>query len=525
MKQTKHLWLILIFFPAVLKAQSPNWAQDIAPILYSNCTKCHHSGGLAPFALMTYNDAFAVQAGLQDAVVNKRMPPWPPDPSYVLHAHPKLLTQAEITSIDDWVNNGAPSGNLSLAPAPPVYTNASQIPNPDLSLVIPAYTVGSTTDIYRCFPLPSGLTAQQFITSMEVIPGNPAIVHHVLVFADNAVTCLALDSADPGPGYTNFGGPGSNTAKLIGAWVPGAEPYTLPAGLGISLDSATTIIVQVHYPAGSLGMLDTTRMNFKLSPPPMREVSIIPVLNHASTLVNGPLYIAANATKTFHEKYTLPAALDISLLSVAPHMHLIGRNFRSYAVTPSSDTIPFIRINNWDFRWQGNYAFQKVLKVPGGSTLHAFALYDNTSGNLFNPNTPPQPVSAGESTTDEMMLEYFFFLPYQAGDENIIQDSAAVTGIDAPPLLELIQSPQLYDVYPNPSGNVLTIRYCLPVTSSVRLVLTDLQGKTIRVIREEQGIKPGFHAAEVNTAGLAGGTYLLSLEAGGFRKSKSFLKE
>lgn len=524
MKKT-YLLIAFTLLNTIIKAQNPNWAQDIAPILYKNCTNCHHTGGLAPFPLISFSDAVAVQIGMQDAVINKRMPPWPPDPSFVQHTHERILTPAEITAIDDWINNGAPSGNLSLAPTPPVYNNLTQLGIPDLSMSIPTYSVGGTSDIYRCFPIPSGLTSKQFITSLEVIPGNSSIVHHVLVYADNLNTCYTLDSADPGPGYTNFGGPGVSSAKLIGAWVPGADPYLLPQGMGIPLDSATNIIVQIHYPAGSLGMIDSTRLNFILSPPPMRDVTILPILNHLNTLVNGPLYINANATKTFHEKYVLPAALDISLLSVAPHMHLIGKNFKSYAVSPAGDTIPFIRINNWDFRWQGNYSFKNVLKVPGGSTLHAFALYDNTINNLFNPNSPPLPVSAGESTTDEMMLEYFFFLPYQAGDEFISQDSLSLAGISTPEMDGFIVTAQLFDVSPNPVSDQATICFYLPKSLKTKLTLHDMQGRLLRTLQPNTIRTTGYQYYTFTTTGLPSGAYLITLQAGETRRTKRFIKE
>lgn len=521
----KIIPIILLLNTVILKAQSPDWAIDIAPILYKNCTQCHHSGGMAPFSLMTYNDAFAVQLGMADAVNNRRMPPWPPDPTYLGLAHEKLLTTSEIQSINDWLNTGAASGNLSLAPTPPVYTNGSQLGSPDLSLNIPAYTVSATSDIYRCFPIPSGLSAQQFITAMEVIPGNPAIVHHVLVYADDASTCYSLDSADPGPGYTNFGGPGSATAKLIGAWVPGAEPYSLPATMGISLSANTNIIVQIHYPAGSLNMTDTTQVNFKLSLPPMREVSIFPLLNHSTSLVNGPLAIPANTIKIFHEKFTTNSLLSYSLLSIAPHMHLIAKDIVSYGVTSIGDTIPFIKINNWDFRWQGNYAFRKVQKIPGGITLHAFATYDNTSNNLNNPNTPPQYVSLGESTTDEMMLVYFFFLPYLPGDENIVIDSAAITGVFDPYFRDVIKNPQLYDIYPNPTLENIHIGFYLPQYEELQIILSDLQGRVIANIKEKASYKSGMYDFDYAVNNLPKGTYLITIQSPHFQKSKSFIKD
>ena len=35
----------------------PTFTEDIAPIIYNNCTECHRTGQAAPFTLKSYNDA------------------------------------------------------------------------------------------------------------------------------------------------------------------------------------------------------------------------------------------------------------------------------------------------------------------------------------------------------------------------------------------------------------------------------------------------------------------------------------
>ncbi|MBU3676900.1 MAG: T9SS type A sorting domain-containing protein, partial [Chitinophagaceae bacterium] len=144
--------------------------------------------------------------------------------------------------------------------------------------------------------------------------------------------------------------------------------------------------------------------------------------------------------------YTLPN-INISVFGVAPHMHLIGRSIRSYAIAPGTpDTLPLIRIPEWNFKWQGAYYFQKVQKVLGNTKLYAEAFYDNTISNPLNPNNPPQTVNAGENTNDEMMLVYFIYTPYVNGDENIILDSTLLsTGLPSPE-----RNPYGLTVYPNP---------------------------------------------------------------------------
>jgi hypothetical protein len=115
------------------------------------------------------------------------------------------------------------------------------------------------------------------------------------------------------------------------------------------------------------------------------------------------------------------------VLSVAPHMHLIGEKIKVWANKTNGDTIRMIDIPHWDFHWQGSYYFQKPVVVDPGTTLKATATYNNTTSNPHNPNNPPQTITLGEATINEMMLVYFAFTAYQPGDENIILDSSLLT--------------------------------------------------------------------------------------------------
>ena len=203
-------------------------------------------------------------------------------------------------------------------------------------------------------------------------------------------------------------------------------------------------------------------------------------------------------------------------------MHLIGTSILSYGVTPANDTIPFIDIPNWDFHWQGNYDFPRVLKIPAGSTLYSEAHYDNTTANHHNPNNPPQLVTLGESTTDEMMLVYFAFTPYYPGDENILIDSTT-TSI-TPVFNSKIITPQLYDPVPNPSNGNISYQYFLPENSSSQISVTDIQGKI--VYEESSGVKiQGLVTSNLHIENLSAGIYFLTLKADGLVRTKKLVKK
>lgn len=529
MKKILLAVIVVTTFVQATQAQSVTWAQNIAPLLYTKCTGCHHEGGLAPFSLMTYQQAVDKKFQVSNATSSGEMPPWPPDPNYRHYKDERLLTNAQVNMINTWVSDGVPQGDMNTAPVPPVYTNGSVLPSVDLTLQIPTYTVPSISyDMYRCFTIPTNLVQDKYITGIEVIPGDPSIVHHVLMYEDTTGESVALDANDAGPGYTSFGGPGF-TADLIGGWVPGSMPNVYPAGMGVRLHKNSRIVLQIHYPDGSDGKTDSTKINIRLSTGNLRQITIVPPLNHGPNLINGPLSIQPESVKTFESRYTLPANLPylgVSLLNIAPHAHLICKSWLVFATTPQDDTIPLIKINAWDFHWQGFYTFKNLIKLEPGSKLHGFATYDNTGNNPHNPSSPPQQVNAGEATTDEMMLVYISYLLYQPGDENIVIDSTTLlpedttaTGLyDIDDTKGLISTPQLYAASPNPANNETSISYFLPQATNAKMNIYDLSGKLVETVAVSGAA--GKNTVNYNTAKLSAGTYLYSLDAAGTVKTK-----
>jgi hypothetical protein len=506
----KKLFTLSIFYLFSLQmglSQTPTWADNIAPILYKNCTKCHNPNGAAPFSLLTYAEAYQNRFGIKAAVITRSMPPWSPDPNYQHFANERVLSNADIDAISNWVNGNAPQGNLANAPTPPTYSSGAEIKTPDLVLSIPTYTINTTSDLYRCFVLPANLLADRFITELEVIPGNRKVVHHVLAFQDTTKVPLQLDAADPLPGYTNYGGTGSNSSDLITGWVPGQGRITFPRGTGIRLRKGANLVLQIHYPGGIVNQKDSTKIVLKFAAPgsPNRELFNRPILAHvAPILTNGPLLIPANTTKTFVERLTIP--VDGSFLSVAPHMHLIGRRIKVYGILPNGDTLRIINIPDWDFNWQGAYTFRNVLKIPARTTLVAEAFYDNTLDNPYNPNNPPKLVSRGEGTADEMMLNYFTFMAYQKGDENIVLDSSAIVNSTFEPQH---RERLAMNCYPNPAQHNLTLNFELPESGFGNIDVFATNGVMVKGVAKAQWFGKGHNQLTISTSDLPAGIYFL----------------
>lgn len=518
MKKLIFLCLVLSF--TTVKSQSPTWADHVACIIYSHCTSCHNPNGAAPFSLMTYTDAVNNASRIKIQVENKYMPPWPVDNKFNKVAHDRSLTDKEIFTITEWINKGKLQGNMLNAPNPPYYSSFMVISNPDLQLQIPAYTVPAniTKDLYRCFVIPTGLSVQKFITGMEIIPGNRNIVHHAQIFYDTTGATSTLDAADPDPGYTSAGGVGTEQAVLLGTWVPGSSPVFVPSGMGKRLPPTAKIVIQIHYPASNAGgKTDSTKVNFLFTNYVVRNISDAPVLNHTTSMTDGPLFIPKNTVKTFHEKFFVP--INATVLSIGPHGHLLCKSMKAYGVTLAGDTIPLINIPRWDFHWQGTYDFQKPIKIPIGTTLYGEATYDNTSANPDNPNNPPQDVSLGENTTDEMMLFYFSYLGYKAGDENIIVDTSSHkvhhNGCESNySSVNTVHQQTGISVYPNPAGSLLHIS--ANGTADFELRLFNSLGQLVYFTQ---------NLSTIDLEGFPKGIYLLNIEQGEQVMTTKIVKE
>lgn len=521
----KFLLFVISIFTFISKAQTPTWADDIAPILYANCVNCHRPGGLAPTSLISYTSAAALGTLIKFKVDSNYMPPWPPDPQYRHLAHERVLSPSDKNKISQWVLGGKPQGNPNNAPPVPTFTNTnSQLSSIDYTGKMQDYTINTAQDLYRCFIIPTNFSTDKFAAEVEVIPGNSKIVHHVLVFEDTSTVALNnLDAASPGVGYTSFFGTGINGSRLVGEWVPGTQPIKFPAGMGLRLKKNTNIVLQIHYPAGTANQLDSTRVNIKFANGGgIREVFLAPILNE-NNIVNGPFIIPANQVKTFKQQYINNAIpIDATILSIAPHMHLIGKKYKVYAVGLAQDTVPLINIKRWDFNWQGVYAFRNPIKIGVNHKIIGETEYDNRSTNSSNPNSPPQTITYGENTTDEMMQTYFAFTPYYPGDENIVIDNSPIVGLPEEQK-DIVSTLQVYEPFPNPVKNDMTLRYFSPTTEKASMEIVDSNGKL--VFSNKVQLNAGFGEEKITTRNWSAGIYYVSFKTSTLTKTRKLIKE
>lgn len=424
------------------------WSEHIAPLVYRECTPCHRPGHAGPFSLMTYSEA-SRRAQLLAAVTESRfMPPWPADVSYSTFVGQRHLTETEIALFKRWADQQAPAGDLSMAPKPPVYPEGSTLGKPDFVVTIdkPVQIPGDNQEHFWIVKIPFELPAATYLKAVEYVPGHRRIVHHMnghlINYEKGKKTNVfgGIRHIDPSlmgyeAGYQRLDLPnddGSYPALTpsVMNYLPGMQPVVYPPGIGgwPITEKGVFLLRDIHYAASPVDTEDAARLNlFFTHEPPQRPTQEIQLGTLGISEIVPALIIAPNTVQTFRTQATVTQ--DISILTLNPHMHLLGKSYWAYAITPQKDTIPLIRIPKWDFRWQYNYTFPKMLKLPAGSTVYVEGVYDNTTANPNNPYNPPREVREPEGnmrTTDEMFQLIITYLPYQPGDENIRLDSAVL---------------------------------------------------------------------------------------------------
>lgn len=311
----------------------------------------------------------------------------------------------------------------------------------------PSAPYGTGTDDYRCFLLDPGLERDAWLTGTQVLPGNPDVVHHVILFQvapEQVAAAEAKDAAEEDEGWTCFGGTGLdrvqdvNRSSWIGAWAPGGEESVTKPGYGVRLRKGSRIVMQVHYnllagqePDTSAAQLrlapgkrDYQALSTMLLPAPVelpcrpkhsdgelcdRDAAVADVKQRFGADGNTAdlLHLLCGGEPRAGEVQSCVRTLGepITIHGVAGHMHLLGRSLKIEVNpgTPQARTILDIPV--WDFDDQGSRPIDPIRLEPFEQVKvtcrHVQWLRDKLPA--FE-GQPDRYVVWGEGTTDEMCL-------------------------------------------------------------------------------------------------------------------------
>lgn len=401
----------------IVLPEHPTFARDIAPLVFANCSVCHRPGESAPFSLLTYEDVRKRAKQIAEVTGRRFMPPWLPAEGYGKFVGERRLTDSQIALLQRWHEQGAPEGNPAETPAPPEFVEGWQLGEPDLIVTMPEpYVIPAEgKDIYRNFVIPVPVERARFVRGVEFRPDNNRIVHHAFVLVDDRGGSVARDEADPGPG---FGGmdTGSDARSPGGhfvSWQPGKRASFVPEGMSWRLPVGTRLVVQMHLqPTGKPESIQARVGLFFTEEPPQRVPYKIVL---ASSQIDIP---PGEANYVLDASYTLPVAVHV--LGVIPHAHYLAREMRAFADLPDGSRRWLLRIDRWDFNWQGDYRYAEPVFLPKGSILRQHFIYDNSAANPLNPNLPPKRVTFGPNTTDEMGELWLQVLPASHADHETL---------------------------------------------------------------------------------------------------------
>jgi len=423
-----------------------SWSDHIAPIIFKNCTPCHRPGESGAFNLLRYADAIKKAKLIKFVTQTGYMPPWPADADYVHFIGEKVLSEAEIELLKTWVENDCPRGDSLKEPTLPVFYKGSYFGKPDLVIKAqkPVNIKGNGTDVFLIMKYPYEIEKDTLIDFVEFVPDHRKLIHHVnghLISYDvkrksnyKLGESVSFDTkAQLMTVYKNMNLPYTDNLQpqfpLLTPntvyYLPGYIPPAYPAAIGgyHFKKNGAFLLNNIHYGPSNIDVLDSSYINvFYRKTAIERPIKETQMGTFGVSAIAPEFVIPPNTVKTFHTRFTLSGA--ISMLSVNPHMHLIGKTLWAFALKPNGDTIRLIKIKNWDFRWQYYYTYKNPVKLEAGTSIHVYGTYDNTVDNTNNPYHPPRLITQGNGvesmkTTEEMFQFIFTYLPYKQGDEKI----------------------------------------------------------------------------------------------------------
>lgn len=361
------------------------YSNQIARILQNRCMECHREGQIAPFAMTTYSEVAGWGEMIAEVVNEQRMPPWHADPKYGHFQNDARLSDEEKQQINTWVAAGCPEGDPNQLPEPIKFNETWYLPNgPDEVFYMteqPVSVKAEGSEPYRYYVVDPGFKEDKWVKTAEARAGNPAVVHHIIVFIQ-----------PPGIGFRDHG-----DSKLLVGFAPGTRPGDYPDGWAKKVPAGSKLVFQMHYTP--IGSEQTDRSMVGLVYADESEVTHQVITTNAISL---DFVIPAN-TKDYAVQASRPHARDAYLMSMFPHMHIRGAAFKYELTTPDGKVETLLNVPFYDFNWQNHYTLKEPMLIPKGSKMVCTAYYDNTLDNLSNPD-PNVEVRWGDQTWEEMMI-------------------------------------------------------------------------------------------------------------------------
>ncbi|MFW5904735.1 MAG: c-type cytochrome [bacterium] len=393
---------------AAQSANAPTWHEDVAPIVAENCVDCHQPEGknmggmVAPFSMMSYEEARPWARMMAHMVETRQMPPW--------HAHPvhrgtfeqeRFLEEADIRTVVRWAEAGATEGDpanstVEFALNEQEHEGEWWIGEPDLVMAFaePYHVEDHIEDlnVNVNVQVPDSHTEAKWIKASEMHGG--AHVHHIC-------------------------------GEPFGCIAPGWDPYVYPDGFAKLLPPVEEISLGMHYnkkPGPGTEFRDDSKAAVIFYEPG----DTIRHFVHRSVLSVGEDFVIPAG----HPYYSLTREFEFEedsyILSLTPHMHYLGRAAKYELEHPDGRRELLLWVPDYHFEWQRMYVFKDPPVAPAGSTLLWTPVWDNSEFNEANPD-PTSDTPYGLPTYHEMGNGWLDYTPVEpinhvVGEDEIPED-------------------------------------------------------------------------------------------------------
>jgi len=344
---------------------------------------------------------------IRQAAITRQMPPWFADPGYGHFSNDRSLSDAEIRTLSEWADAGAPAGDAKDAPPPRQWTDGWNIGQPDAVFEMPRPCPiparGSVE--YQYVILPLHFSEDKWIERVEVKPGNRATVHHAVVYIREPGSKW-LAGEPPGelfalpPEAGQRQNPKSfTTSDILMVYTPGNSYEEWHTGIAKKIPAGSDLVLQMHYTATGTAASDRTSVGVIYArQPPAKAVLTLQMGNDRFEIPPGdPNYRVAVSG-------TLPN--DALLIAMLPHMHLRGKGFEYLIHGPNGAVETLLKLSRYDFAWQIDYRLAEPRLLKAGTRLEWVGYFDNSPNNPRNPD-PSAEVRFGEQSWQEMMIGFF----------------------------------------------------------------------------------------------------------------------
>ena len=377
----------------ISKNPTVTWANQVSRIVAKNCLQCHRANEIGPFSMEQYDEVVGWADMMMETIHQKRMPPWHADPNVGEFLNERTMSQSDIETLEQWIDQGMPFGDREQLPTTSAAIAGWNLPKePDLVIPMSSTPFSVPADgvvEYQYFVVNPEFETDRWISAVQVRPGNRSVVHHSIVFI------RPPDGTAPaGVGW-------------LGAYVPGQRALEFQPNRARFVPAGSRLVFQQHYTTTGKPEQDITDVGIVFADEAKIDTELVTLM-----AINQDFEI-----KPHEESHRVTASISgfgdgRKLISVSPHMHFRGKSFKAWIhrseKTDSEQTAPELMINvpRYDFNWQHAYQFSDKRLLDDVKSIHVEVEFDNSEANPFNPD-PAAWVMWGDQTFEEMAVAFF----------------------------------------------------------------------------------------------------------------------